>query len=347
MSKHILLDPAVINMVIDALINPNARNHYSPRPTEWPNPTISDVLYLPNSPNDNFPPVLIEVQHMVDNDFILRLMTYAISVYRQYNKAPPIILTFVISSMKYEVSKKTTRSKKHPYLLQYSCQPWAKACYFVTESSIKSSLELPLPPFVALSTFIFGQHPSLSVNPYNTDTTIQLLYSIATRVFREQINEGQKPVDDLLLVCNKTENTIKQAIDTLLQEIPDVSKWSRTKKILDDGKLIPITLKRKYESIADSEESSSRDIPTGTNTNTNINTNTNTNSDTSTNTNTNNNSNVSRHWEYVQERLSQLNKDTPIPWERIYDDGRALGLFQNYSKWKTMKSNYYRWKKRQ
>ncbi|KAG2224029.1 hypothetical protein INT45_009615 [Circinella minor] len=196
---------------------PNGKNHYLPRPTEWPNCTISDVLYLPNSPNQgNFPPILIEVQHTVDNDFVLRLMTYAISVYRQYNKTPPIILTF------------------------YSCQPWAKACYFVTESSIQSSLKLPLPPFVALSTFFFGQYPSLSANPYNTDATIQLLYSIATRVFREQINEGQKPVDDLLLVCHKTENTIKQAIDTLYQEIPDVSKWSRTKKILDDEKLIPM-----------------------------------------------------------------------------------------------------------
>ncbi|KAI8983911.1 hypothetical protein BDB01DRAFT_790570 [Pilobolus umbonatus] len=52
-------------------------------------------------------------------------MSYAISLYRQYNRIL-IVLTFVISSMKYEVSKKTVQNKVHPFLRQYSCQPWAK-----------------------------------------------------------------------------------------------------------------------------------------------------------------------------------------------------------------------------
>ncbi|KAI9485849.1 MAG: hypothetical protein EXX96DRAFT_534173 [Benjaminiella poitrasii] len=89
--------------------------------------------------------------------------------------------------MKYEVSKRTVQNKKHPFLLQYSCHPWTQMCYFVSGSSIQSSLTLPLSPFVALSTFCISQHPSLLVNPFHNDSTIQLLYSIATRVFQEQI----------------------------------------------------------------------------------------------------------------------------------------------------------------
>ncbi|KAI9338611.1 hypothetical protein BD770DRAFT_415377 [Pilaira anomala] len=49
----------------------------------------------------------VKIQHTVDNDFILRIMSYAISIYRQYYNKIPIVLTFVITSMKYEVSKKT------------------------------------------------------------------------------------------------------------------------------------------------------------------------------------------------------------------------------------------------
>ncbi|KAG2218817.1 hypothetical protein INT45_005464 [Circinella minor] len=56
--------------------NPDAKNHYSPWPTEWPNRTISNVLYSPN--HGNFPPILIEVQHMVDIDLVLGIVTYTI-----------------------------------------------------------------------------------------------------------------------------------------------------------------------------------------------------------------------------------------------------------------------------
>jgi hypothetical protein len=353
MSKQILLNPTIINMVVETVLGPDAKNQYTP----WPNRSISDVLYLPNSQNDgNFPPVLIEVQHTIDNDFVLRLMTYAISVYRQYNQKPPILITFAISSMKYEVSKKTTRNKRLPFLLQYPCKPWARACYFVNDGSLQSSLVLPLPPFVALSSFFIGQHPSLLVNPYHADLTIQLLYSIATRVFQEQINESEKPVEDLMLVCQKTETTITQAIATLSEEVPDLTKWSRTRKILEDGKLVPETFKRKYETIRESSpfdessslnETSSLAAPTASNINTNTNTSsTNTNTNTSS-TNTNTNTNTNRNWAYLEQSLSNLDEEVSIPWERIYDDGRALGLFENYAKWNTMKSGFYRWKKKQ
>lgn len=61
----------------------------------------------------------------------------------------------------------------------------------------------------------------------------------------------------------------------------------------------------------------------------------------------NTNTDTDRNWEYVEQSQSNLNEDVPILWESIYDNGRILGLLANYSKWSTMKSTYYWWKKNQ
>lgn len=85
MSKHVLLDPAIINSVVETVVGKKAKDNYTPWPTEWINNTKSDILYVAkNFTNDNsFPPVLVEIQHMVDTDFIIRLMDYSISVYQR------------------------------------------------------------------------------------------------------------------------------------------------------------------------------------------------------------------------------------------------------------------------
>ncbi|KAG2210968.1 hypothetical protein INT47_000128 [Mucor saturninus] len=216
--------------------------------------------------------------------------------------------------MKYEVSKITKHNKKLPFLLHYSCQPWAQACYFVSESSVQSSSKLSLPPFVALSNFLIGQHPSLLASPFSTDSTIRLLFSIATRVFQKQITKSENQVKDILQVCEETENTMTEALSTLLEEIPDVTMWSRTKDILENGKLIPQAYKRKYEEILHSDnsidttttETATADNYTNTDT-ANIDSNSNSNSNSNTTTNTNTNTHTDRNWEHVKQSLSILN----------------------------------------
>ena len=155
---------------------------------------------------------------------------------------------------------------------------------------------------------------------------------------------------DILQVCEETENTMTKAISALLEEIPDVTMWSRTKNILENGKLIPQSYKRKYEEILHSDNSidNNTDTTTTDTATTDNNTNTDTaNIDSNSNSNSNSTTNTDRNWEYVEQSLSNLNEDVPIPWECIYDNGRSLGLFASYSKWSTMKSTYYRWKKNQ
>jgi hypothetical protein len=45
---------------------------------------------------DTLSPIITEVQHSVDNDFILRLMSYGISAIQHHDTTPPIILVCVM-----------------------------------------------------------------------------------------------------------------------------------------------------------------------------------------------------------------------------------------------------------
>ncbi|KAG2236676.1 hypothetical protein INT48_000673 [Thamnidium elegans] len=99
----------------------------------------------------------------------------------------------------------------------YSSKPWCPCLLLVTNSSIQSSLTLPLTPFVALSEFLTDQHSSLSLNIFHTDSTVQFLYSIATNIQEQIINN-------------------ENSIGTLLEEIADVTMWNKTKKALENGK---------------------------------------------------------------------------------------------------------------
>lgn len=136
--KLVLLNPSLINSVVGN----KAKDNYTPWLTEWTNNTKSDILHVSNNfPNDNSsPPVLVGTQHTVDKDLIIRLMEYFVSVYRSNKKIASIVLVFVISSMKYNVSKKTTCNKNLLFLLKFPSDPWARSCYFVTDNSIESGL---------------------------------------------------------------------------------------------------------------------------------------------------------------------------------------------------------------
>ena len=117
MLKHILLDLVVKGGVINTLVGPDAKDKYSPWPAERLYGNKSDVVYISSAHNAELHPTITRVQHFVNNVFILRLMSYAVSACRENKKQPPIVMTFIISSIKYEVTKRTTRSKKYSSLM--------------------------------------------------------------------------------------------------------------------------------------------------------------------------------------------------------------------------------------
>lgn len=246
--KPFLSSSIVMNMVVDFIIGPHAQHQYTPALDQ----NISEVLYLP-IPQDtyHFPPILIKVRDTVDNDYIISLMSQAISVYQKYEKNTPIVITFVRSTINEEISTRITNFNDTNGILNYPCDPWGRACYFVNNNIVPANnTNVTMHAFVALSTFLIKQHPSLLEDPHRANPTMQILHSLATRVLLDQITESENNVKDLLLVCQNVDNTFAKAIATLSEEIPDVRRWSRTKKILEEGRQAPQAYKRKFEAMA-------------------------------------------------------------------------------------------------
>ncbi|KAI7846989.1 hypothetical protein BDC45DRAFT_423841, partial [Circinella umbellata] len=59
-SKLVLHNPNVVEMITTTLIGPNAASLYVPRLTEWADGSKSDIVYAANLSSTSLPPILIE-----------------------------------------------------------------------------------------------------------------------------------------------------------------------------------------------------------------------------------------------------------------------------------------------
>lgn len=218
-----------------AFVGENAIESYYSSPTQWSNNRVSDVAY--RSGSDDQRPVITWIQHTVDNGFHLCLISAA----RQYRKEP-VLITFAISAMKYDVSRRTSVDSAKPYLLKIQhCQPWAP--------SLRQSLsEEPLNKVVALGLFQIGQHRSLAGNPFYRDATVQNLYAIAKETFEDQANKKQtEAIEDLLYVCDESKKKLEEAVAHLdSSEVPEATKAS-IKSCIEGALLISSSYRAKHD----------------------------------------------------------------------------------------------------
>ncbi|CEI87796.1 hypothetical protein RMCBS344292_02204 [Rhizopus microsporus] len=87
-SKLVLRNSDVVEMITITLIGPNAASLYLPRPTEWAGGSKSDTVYVANVSSTSLPPILIEVQHTITTEFIDRLINYSLSVKKCFKAKP-------------------------------------------------------------------------------------------------------------------------------------------------------------------------------------------------------------------------------------------------------------------
>lgn len=95
-----------------ASIGEHANDSYYSNPTQESYKSISDVLYLAQA--DGLPPIIMEIQHIMDVDFYLCLISFVISAARQY-RTSSILITFEIPSINYEVNAQYHRHNGHSY----------------------------------------------------------------------------------------------------------------------------------------------------------------------------------------------------------------------------------------
>ncbi|KAG2208733.1 hypothetical protein INT47_007832, partial [Mucor saturninus] len=84
-SKLVLQEPPTVDIIVEYLIGSGAKEKYKANPSEWINGSGSDVLVICEENDSTMPPVLIEVQHAVDDIFVRRLLGYCLSLEKQYD----------------------------------------------------------------------------------------------------------------------------------------------------------------------------------------------------------------------------------------------------------------------
>ncbi|KAG0182697.1 hypothetical protein DFQ29_002827 [Apophysomyces sp. BC1021] len=318
MSKWILNDTDVINIIVSNIVGLDAQNEYTTRPTEWPNFTRSDVLYHPTKQSKIkiLPPVLIEVQYTANMNFYRRLIEYSLSVKKQYPSMLPIVVAICIHSTTQELLNLTTECDTMPFMMQLPCHGWAKSCFLLNAESISNHLQQnPLHPLVALGHFFIEQEPSLVSMKKRDDETIQLLYSIAKRVFEDEITLDEAKRGTLKDVCTHAYNQLNMARQTLIEDVPEEASRKRTIECLDDGMIFIEELRTKYRI-----SSSPTEITTATTS-----------------------EQGNQNWQFIDAYRNE--NGTDMDWNQCFEAGKQKGLFKKYAKYQSVKSAYFRAKK--
>lgn len=92
---------------------------------EWDHGLRSDVVYEPMHVSLDQPPIIVEVQATVNDNFINRAAHYCIMAYRRYTVLP-ILLIF--NTRTTSISTNGRPSLNNFCALSLSCEYWAKKC---------------------------------------------------------------------------------------------------------------------------------------------------------------------------------------------------------------------------
>lgn len=228
----------------------------------WLDGKRTDALFIPTtSISESLPPVLVEIQNVVDMSFIHRLNKYCNHIIDQYN-VTPICLTICIKSIRHELSRDFIDSTKSAILKKLASDYWAKEHLVMTPDTIMNHIEQiratqePLHPLVALGYVLTQQKCSLlGLHEYREDPHVILLYKIAKEVIEQDIQEHEATVDVLMNVTTVTHKQFKRIYDEVCtDEEPDLK---RIKGLAKDGITYTEACLHKYRA----EPSSSSSMP--------------------------------------------------------------------------------------
>lgn len=175
----LLKNQSVVDFIShDLMDTPNST--YKIADADW-NGTRSDVLYMPPlSALGSLPPLLIEIQHTIDSQFMQRLIGYSLNVVKVHKTLPVVLVFNVSKTSPSNLLLQFTPSDEKPWLFSFPCTMWAKHCYLVSKETIHGQDSgSPLSPVMALSLFLAEQKTSLYLHSHPHDPTIIQLYEIA------------------------------------------------------------------------------------------------------------------------------------------------------------------------
>ncbi|KAI7882373.1 hypothetical protein K492DRAFT_119540, partial [Lichtheimia hyalospora FSU 10163] len=177
-SKMILKHQFVVDIIAKALTRA-PEGTYIVADADW-NETRSDVLYTTRLSTNQLPPILIEVQNVVNTTFLQRMISYALKVIKTHGQLPIILIFGIGSSAKCSLVNFSPTITATPWIHSMPCNVWAKSCNLISkETTHNLDSDTPLNPLLALSFFFTEQQPALYNHSHPKDPTIVALYKIA------------------------------------------------------------------------------------------------------------------------------------------------------------------------
>lgn len=166
---------------------------------------VQKDIHVSSIENHSLPPVLLEIQHTVTEEFMCRVILYSLNIFREYKKYP-IVVIICVQKVSSGQLKKFTPLKKLPFVLTMSCGHWARECLMVTRNSIAELVDPTsnddLHPLVALAhLFTTGERNILSLDHWK-DPTIINLFQEAKEIVRRNIEPEEKKIEALKTICD-------------------------------------------------------------------------------------------------------------------------------------------------
>ncbi|GAA5806544.1 hypothetical protein HPULCUR_012080 [Helicostylum pulchrum] len=224
---------SIEDLIVSSLLDIPAGT-YGIASSEWHNNTRSDILYSPKLDiQKSLPPVLIEVQAIVDKKFILRLMQYTLNIINRYD-SKPMVLVFCVGkvSPKSLLAHFTQGTCHQEHLWTFPSPVWARKCLFIFKNSYNdAAVRSPFEALEAISSFFCEKKATLFEHSHSEDSTIKLLYNIAKDVTAEEIQYGNNFQHTLDIILRNNEKCLNQ-IKKSLTVTADIKK---TERLIEKG----------------------------------------------------------------------------------------------------------------
>lgn len=254
LSKAILKSAAVVDLVASHILDV-PKGTYTTASSEWQDGCSGDTLYIPRlAIQRSLPPILIEVQLVVNETFMQRLLRYCQNVLQLYNSYPIVVVFCPGKLSPTTLLRKFTPIDTNPWMFSLiCCDFWAKSCYIVSETTLSNhEMDVNASPFQALAAFLIEQSPTIFNHSCPEHPVIQMLYSLAKDCIRSDNEELHKATDIIDVICSNNEKMLHKLQSSLSNVPPDTSK---AKRIVSHAIEFNKSTKRKYLELDDSDYS--------------------------------------------------------------------------------------------
>ncbi|KAI8083322.1 uncharacterized protein B0P05DRAFT_536914 [Gilbertella persicaria] len=240
---------------------------------------------------------------------MIRLIQCCARVFEHY-QVLPVVLVFVAAKFSgKEFEKKFVTKVNAPYLLETPCEFWAQAANFISSKSIENHIKVGMNQLVALAYFTTCQSTSLSSLEFADDSTVRFLHSIC------KANMKKKGDSKMIQIIDQITEQIRKAIE--LDEENPILTAEKCRNFAEQLLETIQAQKRKLVEVYELDtEVSQRQQKRYT----------------------------TEDFRFI-ETNSEPNKTRN--WKKIFNEGKAKGLFSSYISSNSLKSSYHHAKKRE